>query len=358
MVELEGFLRGLPKAELHVHLVGTIEPRTAFSLARRNGVTLPWGTVEELAASYRFADLQAFLDVSDAACSGLLVPQDFFDIADAYLVRASEDGVVRSEMHLAPQGHLARGVPLDTVMTPVLAAIDSAQESHGVSADLVVSIDRSSTEAAAFALLDQLTPWLDRVAGFGLAGPELNHPPAKFSAFFQSLHRDGIKTSVHAGEEGPASNVRDAVEVLAVDRVDHGVACVDDPEVVDLLRERDTPLTVCPLSNVRLGVAARVAEHPLRRMLHAGLNVSVHSDDPAYFGGYVTENLMAVVAGLGLDADDVLALVRNGHRSSWSSDEDKLRCLERVDAYVADSGVPESAWTRGQVAHGARPRRH
>lgn len=330
----DGFLRGLPKAELHVHLVGTIEPRTAFRMARRNGVVLPWRTVEELSSSYGFTDLQAFLDVSDMVCASMLTPQDFFDVTDAYLARARQDGVVRSEMLLALQGRLARGVSLETMMTPVLEAVRSAHASHGVSAGLIVGIDRSGTEVGAFALLDRLTPWLDQVSGFGLVGPEVKHPPRKFASFFKHVRGEGFRTSAHAGEEGPASFVRDAVEALGVDRVDHGVACVQDAEVLELLRVRGTPVTVCPLSNVRLGVVSSAAQHPLRRMLEEGLNVSVHSDDPPFFGGYVTENLMAVVSGLGLGVDDVLTLVRNGHRSAWTTTQDKQRWLDLVDAYV------------------------
>ncbi len=311
------FIAALPKAELHLHLEGALEPELLFALARRNDVSLRWGTVAELRSAYEFTSLQPFLDLYYEGCRVLRQERDFYDLTRAYLARAHADGVRRAEISMGPQSFSGPGFSIADYFGGALRAMDDAQAEDGVSAAIIVTVQRQRSEREAFDQLDAVLPWADRIAGFGLAGAEMGNPPSKFAGYFAELHRQGFRTCAHAGEEGPADYVRQAVELLGVDRIDHGNRALDDPGLVGALAAARVPLTVCPLSNLRLKVIQDLAAHPLPAMLAAGLNVSVHSDDPAYFGGYIGANYAAAVDALGLGPEDLVTLAANSIRSSF-----------------------------------------
>jgi len=335
MIDPDTFIRGLPKAELHMHLEGSIEPELLLQLADRNSVALPWDTPEALRAAYQFHNLQSFLDLYYAGCHVLADEEDFYTITRAYLQRAHADAVVRAEVFIGPQGFTERNVPIAVVMNGVLSAMRDAANEDGISAGLLVSAQRHRSEADALRLLDSVMPWADQIAGFGLGGAEVGNPPSRFVRFFRACRERGFRTTAHAGEEGPASYVREAVELLGVDRIDHGNACLDDPALVRDLAARAIPLTVCPLSNVRLKVVQSLSGHPLRAMLDAGLHVTINSDDPAYFGGYVNENFVQCRHTFALSVDEIVMLARNSLAAAFVAAETVARNVARLDAYVA-----------------------
>jgi adenosine deaminase len=343
MIDTETFIRGLPKTDLHMHIEGSIEPELMLELAERNGVPLPWKTADALRAAYEFHDLQSFLDLYFEGCKVLITEQDFHDVTSAYLARACLDGVVHAELFIGPQSFTERGIPIEALMLGVLGAMDDAHARHGITSALLISVHRHRPETEAMAVLDQIMPWRDRVAGVGMGGAEVGNPPSRFARFYGAARDCGFRTCVHAGEEGPASYVREAVEVLRVDRIDHGNASMADPILVSELVERRIPLTVCPLSNVRLRVVADIAEHPLKSMLEAGLRVTVNSDDPPYFGGYVTENLLACYHSLDLSMADVIRIVRNGIEASFITTEERDSLLCRLDRYAEASRSAKAA---------------
>jgi adenosine deaminase len=317
------FVRSLPKAELHMHLEGSLEAELLFQLAERNDVALPWRSVEALRAAYRFDGLQSFLDLYYQGCQVLVREQDFYDLTRAYLARAHADGVVRAEAFFGPQSFTERGIPMGDILGGILRAMDDARADDGLSAGVVLTAQRHRTEADAFALLDAVSPWADQITGFGLGGAEVGNPPSKFTRYFRELHRLGFNTTAHAGEEGPASYVREAVELLEVDRIDHGIRALDEPDVVELLAASGIPLTVCPLSNVTLKAVPALGDHPLPAMLAAGLNVTINSDDPAYFGGYVLDNYVQCAEAFDLSADTLTTLAANSIAASFLSDAEK-----------------------------------
>jgi adenosine deaminase len=331
----EQFIAGLPKAELHMHIEGSIEPDLFLRLAHRNGVAIRWQTEDELRAAYRFTDLQDFLDLYYDGCRVLVHAQDYCDVTRDYLRRAHADGVLHAEMFLGPQGHTVRGVPLATVMEGVFAAMDAAQAEDGITSGLIAVAQRHRSEAEALAMLDDLAPWYGRLLGFGLGGAEAGNPPGKFEAFFRRCRALGFKVVAHAGEEGPAAYVRESVELLQVDRVDHGNACIDDPDLVELLAQRRVPLTMCPLSNLKLQVIDSVAAHPLQRLLQAGVCVTVNSDDPSYFGGYVNDNYLACQRELGLGNDELARLARNSFEAAFITDAQRTDANARIDDWLA-----------------------
>ncbi|MEF2074175.1 adenosine deaminase [Consotaella aegiceratis] len=333
--DMEAFVRGLPKTDLHVHLEGSIEPELMLELARRNGVHLRWDTPEALRAAYEFRDLQSFLDLYFEGCKVLVTQDDFHDVTAAYLSRAHRDGVVRAEMFIGPQSFTERGVPIEALMSGVLGAMDKARASYGISSALSISVHRHRTEADAMTVLEQIMPWRDQVIGIGMGSAEVGNPPSRFVNFFARARQLGFRSSVHAGEEGPAAYVREALDLLDVDRIDHGIASITDPVLVRQLADRRVPLTVCPLSNVRLRVVEDMTHHPLKSMMEAGLLVTVNSDDPPYFGGYVTENLLACAEALSLPTSDIVQLVRNGFEAAFLIDDERARFLAELDRYVA-----------------------
>ncbi|NML49164.1 adenosine deaminase [Streptomyces sp. R302] len=326
----------LPKAELHLHIEGTLEPELAFALAERNGVTLPYATTEELREAYRFSDLQSFLDLYYALMAVLRTPEDFTALADAYLERAAAQGVRHAEIFFDPQAHAARGVPMGTVVEGLAASLDRAEERYGISTRLIMCFLRDESAESALATLEAAKPYLDRITGVGLDSAEVGHPPAKFREVYEEAARLGLRRVAHAGEEGPASYVREALDVLGVERIDHGLRCMEDPELVERLARERVPLTLCPLSNVRLRVIDELADHPLRAMLDAGLLVTVNSDDPAYFGGYVGDNYAAVRGALGLSQEQLRVLARHSFEASFLDDDEsrRARYLAEVAAYT------------------------
>ena len=333
------FIAGLPKAELHMHIEGSIEPPLFIELARRNGVTIAWQTEEELRAAYEFSDLQAFLNLYYDGCRVLVHPQDFHEVTREYLRRAHHESVLRAELFLGPQGHTSRGIELTTILEGVLGAMDEAERVDGITSGLILVAQRHRSEEEALLLLDNAMPWSDRLLGFGLGGAEQGHPPAKFTEFFRRCRERGFHVVAHAGEEGPAAYVREAVEILQVERIDHGNAAMQDESLLALLAERQLPLTLCPLSNLKLNVVKSIAAHPLKKMLDAGLCVTVNSDDPSFFGGYVNENYAVCQEALGLTRADLVALARNSVTSAFMPKAQRQAALDAITLY--DHQAPE-----------------
>jgi len=333
MSDLDAFIRGIPKAELHVHLEGCLEAELMFDLAVRNGLNLRWKSAEALRAAYQFTNLQTFLDLYYDGCRVLAQERDFYDLARAYLSRAHADGVIRAEVFIGPQSFTERGVGVAPIMHGVLAAMDDASREHGISVGLLVSAQRHRSEAEALQMLESVLPWSDRIVGFGLGGAEAGNPPSKFASYFRACRERGFRVTAHAGEEGPTSYVREAVDVLKVDRIDHGNACLNDPALVRELVERHIPLTVCPLSNLKLNVSPTLEAHPLRAMLAAGLCVTINSDDPAYFGGYISENLLRCQRSLALSTEDIATLARNSFSAAFVPAADAAQGVSSVNAY-------------------------
>jgi adenosine deaminase len=332
---LRALIEGMPKAELHMHLEGSIEPDLMFALAARNGVKLAWASEAELRAAYAFTSLQSFLDVYYAGLTVLATDRDFHDMTRAYLERVRAERVVHAEVFVSPQAHLRRGVPFGAMFEGIDGALRDAGRELGMTTRLIIGFQRQWTEADAFATVEQARPYRDRIAGVGLGGPEVGNPPAKFARVFAHARSLGWRTVAHAGEEGPASYVADTVDLLKVDRVDHGVRCEEDPALVARLAASGVPLTVCPMSNVKLRVFPDLASHNLKRLLDAGVCITVNSDDPSYFGGYMNENFAATQEALELSRADVHRLARNAFTASFLDDATKARRLREVDDYFA-----------------------
>ncbi|WP_184731072.1 adenosine deaminase [Streptomyces netropsis] len=323
----------IPKAELHLHIEGTLEPELAFALAARNGVELPYASQDELRAAYSFADLQSFLDLYYALMAVLRTEDDFADLADAYLARAQAQGVRHAEIFFDSQAHTARGVEIGTVIEGLTRALDAAPSKYGISTRLIMCFLRDESAESALATFEAARPHLHRIAAVGLDSAEVGNPPSKFREVYALAREAGLKCVAHAGEEGPPAYVWEALDVLGVDRIDHGVRAMEDDALVARLAVDQVPLTLCPLSNVRLRVIDRLADHPLRSMLDAGLLVTVNSDDPAYFGGYADDNFAAVRDALGLDAETLRILARNSFRAAFLDDETRELYLKEVDAH-------------------------
>jgi adenosine deaminase len=335
MDRIQDFIRGIPKAELHMHIEGCIEPGLMFTLAKRNGVVLPWESPEALQAAYKFDNLQSFLNLYFEGCKMLVTKQDFYDVTHAYLVRAHADNVVRAELFIGPQTFIEKAVPLSNLMEGVLDALHDAERALGISAGLIISTHRHRSEEDALTLLDQIMPWKEHIIGIGMGGAEVPHPPSKFARYFAVCRERGFRTCIHAGEEGPSDYVRQAVEDLRVDRIDHGIACLSDAALVAELVKRRIPLTVCPVSNVKLGVVPSLDVHPLRDLLDAGVVVTINSDDPPYFGAYINNNFLRCQAALGLGFEQVTTLARNSIMASFLPEEARRALISRLDAYCA-----------------------
>ncbi len=325
-------IRRLPKAELHMHIEGSLEPELLFALAERNGIALPHADVDALRSQYEFNNLQSFLDIYYQGVDVLRQAQDFYDLAWAYFARAHADGVVHAEIFFDPQSHTDRGVDLDVVIEGLHAACTEAQARWGISSHLIACFLRHLPESAALDLYPELLRHRERVVGIGLDSSEMGHPPEKFQRLFARAAADGFKRVAHAGEEGPAAYVRQALDLLQVDRIDHGNRALEDPELTAELARRRVPLTVCPLSNLKLCVVDALENHPLRRMLEAGLMVTVNSDDPAYFGGYVNDNFRRLSAALNLRHDELVTLARHSIEASFMPADEMRRHLRAIDA--------------------------
>ncbi|MCE2460916.1 MAG: adenosine deaminase [Pseudomonadales bacterium] len=334
MTDLAGFVAKLPKAELHLHIEGTLEPELAFAIAERNGLALPYPSVDELRAAYRFSNLQEFLDVY-YACAGVLIEsRDFYDLTWAYLERAHADNVRHAEIFFDAQTHTARGIEFAAVIEGICGALDDGRDKLGLTSRLILCFLRHLDEADALETLAAAMPYRDRIVGVGLDSGERGNPPRKFEKVFRRAREAGFVPVAHAGEEGPAAYVREALDVLDVVRIDHGNNALDDPDLVTELARRGIPLTVCPLSNLKLCVVEDLASHPLKRMLELGLFVTVNSDDPAYFGGYVNDNYVAVAEALGLGEGDIVKLARNSFDASLLDEVDKARLFGELAVAV------------------------
>jgi adenosine deaminase len=335
---MKEFIRGLPKAELHVHIEGTLEPEMMLTLAERNQVDIPFSTIDEVRAAYEFDDLQSFLDIYYAGAAVLVEERDFTDLMAAYLERAIADGVRRAEIFFDPQTHTARGIDVGTVIDGFAAAQD--EYSDRISTSLILCFLRHLSGEAAVATLQDALPHRGRFQGVGLDSSEKGFPSELFAAAYALAETEGLRRVAHAGEEGPPAYVRGALDVLGAERIDHGVRSEEDDELMARIIAEQVPLTMCPLSNQKLKVFPDLADHNLKRMLDRGVRVTVNSDDPAYFGGYVLDNYIAIAAALDLTRDDVVKLARNSIEATFLEDPEKAELLDELDAYVASADRP------------------
>ena len=331
MNQLE-LIRALPKAELHVHIEGTFEPELMFQIAQRNQIDLPYKSVEEIKQAYNFHNLQSFLDIYYAGAKVLIKEQDFYDLAWAYFEKCAEDNVIHTEIFFDPQTHTDRGVAFETVIRGLKRACDDAQTKLNISSHLIMCFLRHLSEEAAFETLEQALPYKDLIIGVGLDSSEVGHPPSKFERVFAKAKAEGFLLVAHAGEEGPAEYVWEALDLLNVNRIDHGVRSEEDPELMQRLIKEKMPLTVCPLSNLKLCVVDDMAEHNIRRLLEKGVRVTVNSDDPSYFGGYMNDNFIAITEALNLTNEELKQLAINSFEASFISDEMKKAYIAQVDS--------------------------
>lgn len=333
--DLDAYIAGLPKAELHLHIEGSLEPELMFELGRRNNIALPFASVEAVRAAYAFSNLQDFLDIYYQGAGVLQTEQDFFDLAMAYFQRLAADGGRHAEIFFDPQTHTDRGIPFQVVADGLLAAMGEAETRLGVSSKLILCFLRHLDEEAAFATLKAAEPYLNRLAGVGLDSSEVGHPPAKFERVYKAAGERGLLKVAHAGEEGPPEYVWEALDRLHVHRIDHGNRSLEDAALTARLVSQEMTLTVCPLSNLKLCVVDDMTRHPLKRMLDLGLKATVNSDDPAYFGGYLNANFKAVAEGVGLTRADLKTLARNSFTGSFLDEEQVALRLAEVEAFDA-----------------------
>ncbi len=339
MAATADFIAGLPKAELHLHIEGTLEPAMAFALAARNGVALPFTSVEALRSAYDFENLEDFLDLYYQATQVLRSARDFHDLAQGYLARARAETIVHAEIFFDPQAHLRRGVAFDEIMEGLSDALDAAAQAGGPSARLIMCFLRDLDEADALKTFDAARPWLGRIAGVGLDSAETGNPPEKFVRLFARARALGLHAVAHAGEEGPPDYVSQALDLLGVERIDHGVRAIEDPALVARLAREGAPLTICPLSNIRLRVYPDMRAHPIRRLMAAGVITTVNSDDPAYFGGYINANYLAVARAFDLGAAEMTTLAKNSFAASFLAEDEKRAWIEKVETYASASGL-------------------
>lgn len=332
---LDQLIARLPKTELHLHIEGSLEPEMMFALAKRNGVALPYADVEAVRAAYQFDSLQSFLDLYYAGASVLITEQDFYDLMWAYLLRAKADNIVHTEIFYDPQTHTARGIDFAVPLAGIHRALADGHQQLGISSKLIMCFLRHLSEVDGFATLEQALPYLAQIDGVGLDSSEFGHPPSKFARLFARCAELGLPAVAHAGEEGPAGYIWEALDLLKSKRIDHGVRCTEDAELVKRLAAERIPLTVCPLSNLKLCVVKDLSDHNLRELLAAGLCAMVNSDDPAYFGGYLNTNLLACRAALDLTQDEIVQLIRNSFEASWLSAEQKAHWQQQVQQIVS-----------------------
>jgi len=332
---MKSFIENMPKAELHLHIEGTLEPEMMMALATRNAVALPYASVTEIRQAYDFSNLQDFLDLYYAGMSVLIERQDFFDLAWAYLEKVHSQHVTHVEIFFDPQGHTERGIKFDTVLSALTDALDRAKRELGISSKLIMCFLRHLSEEQAFETLALANSAKDRISGIGLDSSEIGHPPRKFERVFAEARRQGFFAVAHCGEEGPAENVADSLDLLKIDRIDHGNRALDDLALVSRIAKEGLALTVCPLSNLRLKVVADMKDHPLRQMLNAGLCATVNSDDPAYFGGYMTENYLAIDDALGLSRSEIEILGRNSFIGSFLNEAEKKAALNQFEKFAS-----------------------
>lgn len=334
MSDIARLVQALPKAELHLHIEGSLEPELMFELARRNGIEIPFNSVEEIRAAYDFSNLQDFLDVYYVGMNVLITEADFFDLTWAYLQRVHAENVRHVEIFFDPQGHTDRGIAFATVVDGITRALDRAKSELGITSKLILCFLRHLSEEAAFETLEMAKPHLERIDGVGLDSSELGHPPSKFQRVFTAAGELGLLRVAHAGEEGPPEYIHEALDLLKVDRLDHGNRALEDGTLVARLGREQMTLTVCPLSNLRLCGIKRLEDHPLKRMLALGLRATVNSDDPAYFGGYVNDNYIRTAAAIDLSADEIIELAKNSFRGAFLPEEEIERHLAEIEVVV------------------------
>lgn len=337
MTDLQDFIARMPKAELHLHIEGSLEPELLFELGRRNGVDLPFKSIEEVRAAYQFSRLQDFLDIYYQGMSVLQSEQDFFDLTWAYLTKVHAQNVIHTEIFFDPQGHTERGIAFDTVVGGIWRALEKARTDYGLSSKLIMCFLRHLSEEDGFATLQQALSHKDKICGVGLDSSELGHPPMKFERLFAAARKEGFLCVAHAGEEGPPDYVYQALDLLKIDRLDHGNRALEDDALVARLAKSGMALTVCPLSNLKLAVVDHMGNHPLRQMLGTGLKATINSDDPAYFGGYMNENYLAVAEALDLGPKEIITLVRNGFEASFCDETEKLHMIHRLNRFIEAS---------------------
>ena len=334
---MDDFIRHLPKAELHIHIEGSLEPELMFELARRNRVEIPFSSAAEVRAAYDFNNLQSFLDIYYQGANVLIEEQDFYDLCWAYLLRCQQDEVLHTEIFFDPQTHTDRGIAFDTVVAGLHRALEQGRKELGISSELILCFLRHLDEKSALATLQQALPHRDKIIAVGLDSAEAGNPPKKFERVFATARAAGFLAVAHAGEEGPASYIRDAIALLGVSRIDHGVRCAEDPELVKQLISTRMPLTVCPLSNIKLRVFANMHQHNVVELLRQGLCVTLNSDDPAYFGGYMNDNFLALAAAHTMSREEITRFSLNAIDASFTSDERKQELVARVEAFKTRS---------------------
>ncbi|EKO3389033.1 adenosine deaminase [Vibrio fluvialis] len=332
---MKEFIQQLPKVELHLHIEGSLEPELMFDLAQRNQIAIPFSSPDEVRAAYQFSNLQSFLDIYYQGANVLIHEQDFFDLTWAYLLRCQQDNVMHTEIFFDPQTHTARGIAFETVINGITQALEKGQQELGISSQLIMCFLRHLSEADAMLTLQQALPYKDKIVGVGLDSSEQGHPPEKFQQVFRQAREAGFIAVAHAGEEGPALNIRNAIDLLGVQRVDHGVRCVEDAALVQELKQTRMPLTVCPLSNLKLKVFTEMEQHNIVELLRQGLCVTINSDDPAYFGGYMTDNFMAVANAHPMSHQELAQFTLNAIEASFISDAEKARMNAKVHEVLA-----------------------
>lgn len=330
---MKELIQKLPKAELHLHIEGSLEPELMFALAQKNNINLPYKNVEEVKQAYNFTSLQSFLDIYYAGANVLITESDFFDLTWAYLLRCHAQNVCHTEIFFDPQTHTSRGIAFETVIEGITKALQKGEKELGISSFLIMCFLRHLSEEDAFETLKASLPFKDKIIGVGLDSSEVGHPPSKFQNVFEAAKKEGYKIVAHAGEEGDSSYIWEAITLLDVDRIDHGIRCDEDDSLVQLLIEKQIPLTVCPLSNVKLKAVKRMQDHNILKLLRQGVLVTVNSDDPAYFGGYINENYEAICDTLALSHEELKSLAANSFKASFLSDVKKQHFIEMISQY-------------------------
>ena len=336
-ISITEFIEGIPKAELHLHIEGTFEPELMFEIAHRNQVSIPFQSVEELKNAYNFNNLQEFLDIYYAGASVLLHEQDFYDLTWAYLTKVHEENLIHTEIFFDPQTHTDRGVSFDTVIQGIHKALEDGKKNLGISSQLIMCFLRHLDEESAFETLNQALPYKEWIAGVGLDSSEIGHPPSKFERVFSKAMDEGFITVAHAGEEGPAEYIWEAINVLKVSRIDHGNRSLDDEQLINHIAQKQIPLTLCPLSNLELKVVENLKDHPLLQLMDAGVMVTINSDDPAYFGGYMNENYVRLASALNLSKRQITDLAINSFKSSFLSEIDKEKFINQIELYYQNN---------------------
>ena len=337
-ISIHNFIEGIPKAELHLHIEGTFEPDLMFEIARRNNISINYKSVDELKKAYNFNNLQEFLDIYYAGASVLIYEQDFYDLTWAYLTKVHEQNLVHTEIFFDPQTHTDRGISFDTVIQGIHSALEDAKEKLGISSQLIMCFLRHLDEVAAFDTLEQALPYKEWIAGVGLDSSEMGHPPSKFENVFSKALDEGFITVAHAGEEGPAAYVWEAINLLKISRIDHGNRSLEDDQLITHIVEKQIPLTVCPLSNLELKVVDDLKDHPMLQLMEAGLMVTINSDDPAYFGGYMNENYIQIAAALNLSKKQIAELAKNSFKASFLSNVvEKEELINQVEDYYQNN---------------------